>query len=618
MGRGSGRNIEILISTALNPEGFNRTRAALADLGLQAKEFDYQMGQTYTSVNSAGAATKGLGERMGGARGPVADLTRALLFQIGATQGVGEVGKLAGIGILALEGAATPATLAMVAMTAAVAFLIPTIVSLTGKNSELEKSNKAAADSFAGVYEKLKEFADKAVTLSPALSALFGAMRQQEGQGQVDALRVIGSRLREIRTALGDGDLRRQLEAAQGKDLKFFPGLKEAVEKAETLRAEERLLTAQGHALAEAMEAGTTVSGLLAREQDALALSEEKVRKAAEAAKRAQDQLNDAFAEGAAGQLERQLAAIAPLLEKDAAALAKMEKERSLGALSPELLEMLTRLPGEAEETGAALSRLGFDLGSLTGDAELVTAAFREVKDLLSAGLINPEMAQQADRMLLHIAEQLRGLGVAVDTGMTQGQESIIDLSGLLEGEALDAAGQFTDAIIAGATGSKIAWDQFMKSMMRNFLAAIAKAIILRTIMHGFGMASGGGISASGIDSASPGGVGAIAPGVGTGASGGMVFGGMPGLDSVRAMLMPGEIVLPVPLADDFKDFAAIVHEARAGRAGRAVSVDRAVNMPIQIFPQRDRERDAIDLLEEINQLVERRGYRLVASQVTA
>jgi len=95
---------------------------------------------------------------------------------------------------------------------------------------------------------------------------------------------------------------------------------------------------------------------------------------------------------------------------------------------------------------------------------------------------------------------------------------------------------------------------------------------------------------------------------------GGEVRGGMPGLDSVFAALTPGEIVLPRSRAEDFDAIAELARERRTqGLAGRQEGP--ALHAAFQILPRRD-DRDLADIIEGITRLVERRGYRLVASEV--
>jgi len=49
---------------------------------------------------------------------------------------------------------------------------------------------------------------------------------------------------------------------------------------------------------------------------------------------------------------------------------------------------------------------------------------------------------------------------------------------------------------------------------------------------------------------------------------------------------------------------------------GSALNAAGGILMPITITPKRDRVADAMDLLEEIRQLVERRGYDLPATRL--
>lgn len=613
--RASARTIEILIDSALNPEGFEQAKNAISGVALKANEFDYLLGQTYTSLSKTADAGKGLGRDLGGARGPVADLTRVLLSQIGASQGAGEAAKVAGIGMLFMDGAASGLSLSFAAATASVAFFLPLLISLAGASEDAGQKGKQASDSFGGLLSRLQDLESQAGLTSPKLKELLSLLRTEEHKSQADELKGLTDQYaalaKQVR-ALEDPVLRSSL-------VHGLPGaLEDNEKKAAALREQMGALAVKARALEDAMLDGTSVAGELKSEEDALALTKKKVQEATEQQKKAQEDLNKAFDEGRAGQLESVLRDLAPLIEHDSAALAELEKHAKLGALTPELFEALTTAPNpdDIEETGAALRRLGVDLGAIAGDTEDVGLAFQEVQQLLDAGIVTPPMAEKINRQLLGVIDNLRSFGVAVQSPFSAAEESVIALTQTIEDQAVPAASQLIDTLVAGATGTKIAWDDFFRSMIRNFIAAILKAVILRGIMRAIGLAGGGVVgSASGIDAASPGGLGAVAPGVGVGAGGGQVMGGIPGLDSVRALLMPGEIVLPVPIAEDFLEITAMAHQARQAQAGRALDLRPTLSMPINILPQPDRQRDAIELLDEINTLVERRGYRLVASE---
>ena len=90
--------------------------------------------------------------------------------------------------------------------------------------------------------------------------------------------------------------------------------------------------------------------------------------------------------------------------------------------------------------------------------------------------------------------------------------------------------------------------------------------------------------------------------------------GGVPGMDSVFAALSPGEIVLPRSRAEDFDAIAQLAREERGRRIGERMERPGLLGA-FQILPRRD-DRDVADIIEGITRLVERRGYRLVASEV--
>ena len=621
MGAANSRTIAILIDSALNPEGFDQAKNAISGVVLKANEFDYLMGQTYTSINKTADAGKGLGRELGGARGPVADLTRVLLSQIVATQGAGEAAKVAGVGLLFMEDAASGTHLAFAAAAAAVAFLLPLLLSLGGASKDAGDKGKEAADSFSGLLSRLQDLENQAALTSPRLKALLQVLKDEAVKDQTKELAKLAESVHENE---GKAEaLRRQISlwnaemalSVASQD-RLAPRVAESTVQLKELGDEHARLITKARALEGTLEDGTTTTEELKSQEDALALTKKKLQEATDRQKKAQDDLNRAFDEGRIGQLESKLRDLAPLLEKDSKALGDMEKHARLGALSDELFDLLTTVPGPAEETSTALQRLGIDLTRVQGDAEDVGAAFEEVQALFEAGVITPAMTDKINQQLLAVIDNLRSFGVDVKSPFTTAQETVIDLTQTIEDQAVPAASQLIDTMVAGATGVKIAWGDFFASMIRNFISAILKALILKSIMRAIGLAGGGMVVGGGGGGDL---LGGISTGGGTAAlqGGGLVTGGILGVDSVRALLMPGEVVLPVPIAEDFRELTAMAHQARQAQAGRALDLRPGISMPITILPKPDRQRDAIELIDEINTLVERRGYRLIASEVT-
>ncbi|HYV18621.1 MAG TPA: hypothetical protein VFC25_06300 [Verrucomicrobiae bacterium] len=182
------------------------------------------------------------------------------------------------------------------------------------------------------------------------------------------------------------------------------------------------------------------------------------------------------------------------------------------------------------------------------------------------------------------------------------------NLSDAMGAQLQASAGMLSDTLIDAALGAKVVWHDFFKQLLADLLKAIARAAILDALTFGMGAAG------SGINEANP------LP-IGDGrvalASGGLVRGGIPGRDSVAAMLMPGEIVLPASLSEDFRAFAAAARGMANTQPGSGPTMGRdPVQVFNQILPVRDRESEVADLIADISRAVERRGFHLVASRV--
>lgn len=144
------------------------------------------------------------------------------------------------------------------------------------------------------------------------------------------------------------------------------------------------------------------------------------------------------------------------------------------------------------------------------------------------------KQAADAERKVAEHAEMMKGF---------------MDIAG-------QAALQFGDILVEAAFGAKVAWGDFFKQLFKWIAQAIVRLLIMKAIQ---GAASGGVGAAFGAGGMVGGGGagtitswGGIATGTGTYymASGGVVAGGIPNRDSVRAMLTPGEVVLSSPLVE--------------------------------------------------------------------
>jgi hypothetical protein len=103
-------------------------------------------------------------------------------------------------------------------------------------------------------------------------------------------------------------------------------------------------------------------------------------------------------------------------------------------------------------------------------------------------------------------------------------------------------------------------------------------------------------------------------------APGGLVRGGFLGRDSVGALLMPGEVVLPSRLRGDFQaisDFARSMMSGGTPRGGEQGMGGRDFQGYFQISRVRDQQETA-NLIDAINTAVKSQGFTLFASHIVS
>jgi hypothetical protein len=239
--------------------------------------------------------------------------------------------------------------------------------------------------------------------------------------------------------------------------------------------------------------------------------------------------------------------------------------------------------------------------------------AMQEVADALATSFIT---AADGIRILVEsgshaLSEQLRETGTEIESLQTTIDTALRDVG-------VNSALAFGDALIDAAIMGGVNFKKFFKQMLADMAKAIARALILRAIL---GIATGGGSEATGGAEFAGFGAGEIGVGarggIAKGAGGGTLFGGIRNLDSIPALLQPGEIVLPPRTAQAFNDLGEMMAGAKSGTAGAPGAASSFAQMFFQIVPRRD-DRDAADLIDQVNTLVERRGYRLAATHVVS
>jgi hypothetical protein len=164
------------------------------------------------------------------------------------------------------------------------------------------------------------------------------------------------------------------------------------------------------------------------------------------------------------------------------------------------------------------------------------------------------------------------------------------------------------DTLVEAAFGAKVAWGDFFVELLKMFAKAIVQALILLAIeiaIKALGGASGGGQAASGGEVAAP-----AAEGGYVHAAGGLQISG-PRIprDSVRALLMPGEVVLRTPVVEE-------IERTLEGRArGRGQGEGMTINNNFAGLVDRTMVEQFVKMQ---NKLARNFGLQVVATEVVS
>ncbi len=328
------------------------------------------------------------------------------------------------------------------------------------------------------------------------------------------------------------------------------------------------------------------------------------------------------------------------------AVLRFLDLGKALASTSPSATDLadtlgkgVPRAAGDAEAAlsplDAALKELGIttlreaekEAAKLNEAFVLLTQAFQE--DKLSGG---QEQFDAISRALADAAAKLQELGVSIpgvfESATATAQEFLstmefidkairgvpVSLSQLLplideieigmKGALVDGALQVGDTLVDAAFGAKASWGELFKQILADIARTIARMLILRAITTLFG----GPVSQPFLEVG-----GRVIM-----QRGGEVRGGIPGLDSVAALLTPGEIVLPASRAEDFEGIAWLGREVKNLRrdARAAIGGGPSAHILNRIDAGGRSRADIANLIELINEAVERGGFRLVSSEV--
>lgn len=263
-----------------------------------------------------------------------------------------------------------------------------------------------------------------------------------------------------------------------------------------------------------------------------------------------------------------------------------------------------------AEEADSALKKVGLaDYSELLGQVKMLEEAYA----LVGATDAPVEWKNKMVSAIAEMAEGLRDLGVDTGVVFSDMEAAASQTLSIVEqiGEAAASAGvdgalRLGDAFVDAAMGAKVSFRDLFKQIFADIMKAILKMMILKALsMAGpWGAAASTGLQITGWKEG----------GEVKGQTGGEVSGGVEGLDSVRALLMPGEVVLPTRMRDDFEALSEMAHAFRESKPSEPSAP--GIYMPLTVVPKRN-ENDLAELIREISNGVQRHGWVLVASELT-
>jgi len=232
--------LEIVIQALLDAKGFEDAKANLSSLATTANA-------AAPAIQKTGESAKKMGESMGGTRGPVADLTRILLQQVGVTGAAGEAAKAAGTAMYFLEGAATASAVAISGGVAAIAILLPKLIDWFSATEEQTEEQNNLRDSLEATSELINRLIQDVPQLAAKYREIAEVLHGAALDKQTDRLRELLNRQGELQKKIAETTSEWQ-KANYAREI-------------EQLQAEVRLLMA-------AQEQHVTVTEMVTKERE--------------------------------------------------------------------------------------------------------------------------------------------------------------------------------------------------------------------------------------------------------------------------------------------------------------------------------------------------------------
>jgi hypothetical protein len=306
------------------------------------------------------------------------------------------------------------------------------------------------------------------------------------------------------------------------------------------------------------------------------------------------------------GNLERALVAARERIQETQEQFSKLLEDLRAGRTGTiDVAEGLGNIAAGADASAAALTPLDEALKSIGGEglAELkdsaknVRTAFDEIEASFEIGAISEEQFDLLVEQVKAAGEAIRIAGGDIEAFLTttglvpeaviqmfeaveQQAASVSENMELAEDVSKQAAGTIGSEFVDAFFGAEDAFKGFAKTFLKQIAAMIVQALILRAITSAFSF-----------------GIGGFAGG------GGGIFTAIGG--SLFAQGVPGDFI-PAPTPGPGPAIS-----------GRAVT-GGSNTLNVGIFPAPDARQNALNVLQEINDLAERHGMRVVATELRA
>ena len=266
--------LSVVIEALLNAKGFEDAKTALKGMADQAAA-------SAPKTDKAGDSAKKMGESYGGSRGPVADLTRILLQNVGVTGAAGEAAKAAGTAVYFMEGAATAANVAIGAGVAGFALLLPKLLDYFTSETDAAEATRKLQDEILDSLPSLREYREAFSELTRLQRGLLqikqeDALRKQKEQTAELAKRASDLRAEIEKLLAPHAELTGRIQRGGAATFRMVEASDEAKKKAADLSVQVADLEVEIAALNEATLQGSTL-------QDAFGDAQERARAKANA-----------------------------------------------------------------------------------------------------------------------------------------------------------------------------------------------------------------------------------------------------------------------------------------------------------------------------------------------